>query len=249
MNQSSSKNSEWSKLLMRAALAMMILLILVFGTVSYVVVQAVNTARDIALMPQQVVNQLADAFSPKVNVSTVVRTAIGNVRTTPKLVVMTAEVDAEVIKSKTTEWGYFYWGNTQVTLRAHENRIQYVIETKKITPENLHYDARHKELRLKLPQPMVDPEVVDVQSDPRKIEVKTELGWAHFDKWSGKPLRQEAQQDLRQAVIGAGQSQLLREEARRAAQKELVQLLAPMADKLAPGVKLVIEFKEITEDP
>lgn len=225
-------------------LAIAVLLTLTCGMISFVIVKAIEAARDVAHTPQQVVANLARAFEPHVSVTTVIRTAIGEIHNHPKLVVMTAEVDAEVVKARGTDWGYIYWGTTMVTLRARENRIQFVVPTDKILAENFRYDSAAKELRVTIPPPMVDPEVVDVQSDPKKIDVKTDLGWAHFDKWSGEPLRQEARHDLRQAVIQAGRHQLLLTQARTNARGNMEKLLAPMAEHLAPGVKIKVVFTD-----
>lgn len=244
MNESSSSRPPRYGAAFKWAAILVLLLALTCGMISFVIIQAIDAARDLAATPQKVVNNLAKAFEPHVSITTVMRSAIGEIRHTPKLVVMTADVDAEVFKAKATDWGYVYWGTTTVTLRARDNRIQYVIPTENMTDENFVYVPATKELQVIVPPPRVDPDVVDVQSDPRKIDVKTELGWAHFDKWSGQPLRQEARQDLRQAVLGAGRHQLLLTQARINARQHVEKLLAPMAEHLAPGVKLRVLFSD-----
>lgn len=248
MKESSSTQSNRGGI-WKFALILLLLLAMTCGTIGYVIIQAINAARDIARTPQQVVANLAKAFEPRVSVTTIVRTAIGEIQNKPKLVVMTADVDAEVVKARGTEWGYMYWGTTTVTLRARENRVQYVIPTEKITAKDFYFDNPTRELRIIVPQPMVDPDVVDVQSDPKKIDVKTDLGWAHFDRWSGEPLRQEARHDLRQAVIGAGRHSLLLNQARNNARLQIEKLLSPMAEHLAPGVKISVVFADEQNHP
>lgn len=223
-----------------------ILLILVSacGGVGYFLfTRAAQTTETALRTPERLLSGLAAAFRPEVNSTTVIRTAIGKISHTPKLVVLTATIDAEVEKSSATNWGYVYWGMTQVRLRAHGNRVQYYIPVEGIKETDFTYDASSRTLSLMLPPPRLDEEMVDVQSDPRQIEVETGNGWAKFDRWSGEPLRAEARQDLRKAVLSVGNHELLQAKAQANAQAEMRKLLSPLAEQLQKGVKVQMVFR------
>ena len=101
----------------------------------------------------------------------------------------------------------------------------------------------HKRLTLRIPAPRLDEDLVEVQSDPGKIEFRTEVGWARFDSRSGQFLRDQAQKELRPAIVREGNSSLYIDKAKMNARESLKKLLEPMASKLKEDVELEVEFK------
>jgi Protein of unknown function (DUF4230) len=225
-----------------ATVAIVVLALVAIG-VYYGISAATSTTRQVLQAPAQLLTGLAAAFRPETTATTEIRAAIGKISTAPKFVCLTADIDAEIRKSSATNWGYLYWGTTRVALRAHNNKIQYFIPVSQIQESNFSYDEATQVVTLTMPAPRLDTEVVDVQSDPRQIEVETSNGWAKFDHWSGEPLREEAKQDLRQAVLSVAGHELLQAKARAAAQEQLQKLLSPLAAALKPGIKLQIAFQ------
>ena len=134
-------------------------------------------------------------------------------------------------------------GTTTVALRARDNRVQYYVPLTNITKGDFKYDETHKRLVFRVSSPVLDKDLVEVQSDPSKIEVRTDIGWARFDKFSGQFLREQAQRDLRPAVLEEGNNSLYIDKAKINARESLKKLLEPLASKLKDDVELEIDFK------
>jgi hypothetical protein len=196
-----------------------------------------------AHISRNVAEGLAQAFQPKVNANTVINTTLTRMADQSKLVVLSTHINVEITKSdEKVIWGVPL-GTTTVTLRANDNRVQYYVALTNITKADFKYDDVHKRLTLRVPHPVVDKDLVEVQSDPSKIEVRTDLGWARLDTRSGKFLREQAQRDLRPVIILEGKNSLYIDKAKTNARESLKKLLEPLATKLKDDVELEIEFK------
>lgn len=187
---------------------------------------------------------IAAAFKPTVNVNTTIHHAIGELKKEAKLVVLTAGVDVEVQKTseKAILWDYLQLGDTSVRLRAQDNKVQYYIPVAELSRENFEYDAESGAVCLHLPEPVLDTDFVDVQSDPDRYEVETEVGWGRLELYSGRYLEEEARRTLRGAVLEEGGSELLRERARKEAGQVVTAMLANLTAGLREDVAFRIEF-------
>lgn len=187
---------------------------------------------------------IAAAFKPNVNVSTTIHRSIDELKQEAKLVVLTAGVDVEV--SKTSEkrilWDYLQLGDTTVRLVVPDNKVQYYIPVAGLSHENFEYDAESGAVCLHLPEPVLDTEFVDVQSDPDLVQVETEVGWGRLDAYSGAYLEEEARKALRREVIEEGGSELLREKARKEAVSVVTAMLANLTAGLREDVAFRVEF-------
>jgi hypothetical protein len=88
--------------------------------------------------------------------------------------------------------------------------------------------------------------MVAIQTDPRFVDLKTDVGWARLDSKSGAYLRESAKTDLRKAVIDEGKRSLANdnmEDAQRNAERAIMRLFGPLKNDLREGVSLAIEFK------
>jgi hypothetical protein len=231
------------------AVVMLLILLGVIIAVTVLAVKAMRFASRLAETPARIaeapgkfVAGLAGAFGPTVTVNTLFASTIGQIHSHPKLVVLTAPIDAEVNKASNTTWAGINFGTTTVRIRAHGNKVQYYVPLQDLQTSNFVYDDTHKRLTVRVPAPVLDREVVDVQSDPAKIDIETSNGWAKLDSFSGAPLREEAKHDLRTAVLVAGSHELLEHEAERRGKEVLRNALRPIADALKPDVELDIEF-------
>ena len=197
-------------------------------------------------MPGEVVKGLAGAFQPHIDYKTEISGAIRDLKNNPKLVVMTATIDAQVHKSSSTSALWIYWGTTTVDVRVRENKVQFYVPLEDVGTASFEYDEVHKTLTAWTRAPVLDEDVVDVQTDPGKIEMRTENGWAKFDWFSGAPMREDARHELRNAVIQAtkqpAQYELLELKAKANAKENIRKLLEPMARTLRPGVRLEVDF-------
>ena len=195
---------------------------------------------------------LRGAFKRNVSISTVLTGSIRELRRTAKLVVCTATVDAEVMKSSSktaTIWGKtFDLGTTEVRLVARENKLQFYVPLARLDEGEARacfsYDHNSQTLIAALPAPRVDEEVVEVQSDPAKIEYWTKVGWARLDRRSGKFLREEARKDLRPAVINQGKQEILTDAVKQKSQEVVAAILEKhLRPYLAGGTRIVIRFQ------
>jgi len=189
-------------------------------------------------------DRLAGAFRPSVNVSTVVSSGIENVKQESKLVVMTAEVDVEIGKSseKRVLWETLKLGDTTVRLRVRDNKVQYVVPLKEFGLDDVEYHPEQKCLVVTVPPPLLDTEMVEVQSNPDNIDAETEVGWGRLEMYSGAFLMDEAKRALRDAVLREGASPLLREKAKAEAESAMRTLLKDWVPNLREDVTMRVEF-------
>ena len=197
-------------------------------------------------IPGDAIDKLGRAFAPHTDYRTETTSAIRELKNNPKLVVLTAVLDAEVHKSSSTSALWIYWGTTTVDVRARENKVQFYVPLDDVGTANFEYDDVHKILTVRIKPPILDEDVVDVQTDPNKVDIKTSNGWSKLDHFSGAPMREEALHELRSDVIQAAkqpaQYELLQLQAKANAKEHIRTLLAPLASTLKPDVKLEIEF-------
>ena len=190
-----------------------------------------------------ITSRLAQAFQPQVNVNTVIYTTLSNMVNQSKLVVLLTQINVDLTKSnEKVIWG-IPLGTTKVMLRALDNRVQYYIPLTNITPRDFKYDDVHKRLTLRVPSPRLDEELVEVQTDPSKIEFRTDVGWARLNTRSGQFLRDQAQRELRPAIVREGNNALYLDKAKTNARESLRKLLEPVASKLKEDVELDVQFK------
>ena len=174
---------------------------------------------------------------------TVIHSAMSGISKKPKLVVVTPELTVEIVKTKETRGFGIYWGTTTTMVRAHGNQCQYYVPVGAITDKNYTFDPDHKILTLRPPLPVLDEEMVDVQSDPKQIEVRTEAGWSSLKGWEGKKVEDEAKAELRPAVIEAGKAEQYQSMAREQGRKVVAALLEQtLRAVLRPDVKVEVEW-------
>lgn len=190
------------------------------------------------------IDRLQEAFHPSVSATTILNTTVTGISRKTKLVVFTVEITSEVTQEEESRWcyGIIYLGTTKVRIRASGNRGQYYIPTGDITVDRFEYDEGRGVLTFRVPHPVFDEEVVDVQSDPSKIEIETSVGWSSLDSFEGEEVRQKAKSKLRQAVIAEGRREIYQAAVRENARKGVLDFLEPLAKSLKDNVRLAVEF-------
>ena len=163
----------------------------------------------------------------------------------PKLVVLTPSLDVMLTRSSETRvlWGKLDLGTTIVRLEAHDNRVQYIVPLEELTESDLQYDAARNVLTVVAPAPRVDDMLVEVQSDPSKIEIETDNGWLKLDRYSGKPLREEAKAQLREAVLKQSDKPMINEQARASAAQAITALLRSPLANIPEDVSIEVKFR------
>lgn len=217
---------------------------LVYSVPAKVIETGGNAAASAIEQAGLISDRLAAAFRPTVNVSTIVSSGIENVKQESKLVVMTAEVDVEIGKSseKRILWESFKLGDTTVRLRVRDNKVQYVVPLKEFDMDDVAYNPEKQCLVIRVPAPRLDTEMVEVQSNPDKMDAETEVGWGRLEMFSGEFLMDEAKRALRDAVLREGAGPLLQEKAKTEAESAMRALLKDWVPNLREGVTMRVEF-------
>ena len=182
--------------------------------------------------------------------STRIEGLIASFHTRPKLVVLTAHLTTMVHREADTvtriPWTNFdlSLGNTVVDAVYIDNRIQYFVALDAIAANDIAYDAATKTLRVRIPRPALDPELIEVQRDHDKIFMRTENGWGKLDRYSGEPVRAEIERSIREYIrTQAENDPLLRTQAEQSARLTVQDFIQKSVTPIAPGVTVVAELK------
>jgi len=187
-------------------------------------------------------NTATKTLAPTYTSTTLIQTSVTRLQQEAKLVVLSADVTVEVTRtSSKIVWDMLDFGDTVATVRSRGNRAQYYVALDKISEKD--FQLSGGSLKVTVPEPRVDESIVEVQSDPERMEVKTDIGWGRLDKRSGELARMEAKKGLRQAVIAEAKTPVYVELARKNAREKLEGLLNPLVTQL--GVtNLTVEFRK-----
>ena len=192
---------------------------------------------------RETVTGLAAAFQPQSKFSTVLTGAIGRLNNNPKLVVLTADITATVIQEHATLFAGYTVGSATVEVSAPA-KIQYYVPVNLLSKKDFSFDAELKILTVTVPRPVLDTDVVAIDSDPDKLSVRTQFGLSPLSVFKGPGARIAALRHLKEAAIHQGEHELLRDKADKNAKEIVVKQLQPVAELLNDGVKLEVEFQK-----
>ena len=137
-------------------------------------------------------------FKTSVSYKTTILSSVQKARSESKLVVYTFDVNAEVVKSseKYKEVPLIDYpvdlGTTTVSLRTSGNRVQCYVPLGNVTASSFVADKQGNRLIIRIPKPVIDEDMVVIQTDPKFIELKTDVGWGRLNSRSGASLREAA---------------------------------------------------------
>lgn len=214
-----------------------LLLALVIVTGATVAMYSLNMVR-------QTTQNAIEAFQPQTKYVTILSGAIGKMNDTAKLVVLTVPVGVTVTQESTTTFAGFSVGSAkaEVTVPAV---IQYDLKIKDISMNDFYYDALNKRLVVSIPHPTIDTDIVEIESDPAKIKVRTELGWSPLSIFKGAAVREGAMKHLKESAIEIGRHELIQERADKNAKEVVGGFLGQVKDALqSDGVRVEVEFKK-----
>lgn len=197
-------------------------------------------------VPQAAAAKLADAFESKTSVATLLLPVLQEIKGNPKLVVMTTTLNVTVKKEniKPPARGALDLGTTGVTLRANGNGVQYFVPLASAGIDSFRFDPATKVLTVAFPPVQLDKAVVDLQTTPAMIDIRTDAGWARLDRYSGEDLLGQARQDILAAVFQEAGMPILMEKARESARKKLMKMLEPVQHSIGEDVKLEVRFED-----
>ena len=182
-------------------------------------------------------------------ITSTLTSALGDLQPQGGLLVGWREIDTLVKFDRETTFGPFGYnipvGSVHIVLDVPSNRAQYIIPSN--GPNDEHWNAEaisESVIMLTLPAPIVNKEVVEVQSDPGKIKVYIDNDWMEHLIPSGGDIDQ-AKKLLRQAVIETAQSKPalveVRIEARQVADKLFSELFTR---SLGRPVTVIVQFAD-----
>jgi len=187
------------------------------------------------LIIRNVTASASDLFRPSVSVTNVLHAAINNVQRESKLVVTSADLTPEVERKEVYYWWFIYMGTTAARVRAPGSRVQYVIPLEQFGTANIDLDRRQRVVRVYVPEPQLDESLVSVNLEA--IEEEKSSAWSRFNK---NEVAAEARKGLRAATIAAGSKDFIKAQIRESAKVSMAQLLMPLQESLAPGVRLEV---------
>ena len=193
--------------------AFTLVIIVLILTLGYLGISALETAENI-IRPER-----------KVTIDSIIYSTIGELKKESKIVVMTGEVNLSVKRSHTKFFSRLNLGTTAVEVLVPKNKVQYVIPTDAISQESFRWNDETGEVSIEIPTPVIDEEIVEIQSDPSLIKVRKEIGWGRLESRSGEFLERQIRQDLRSLVIEEGKgNKLMLEQAKKNAQEVIREL-------------------------
>jgi len=179
-------------------------------------------------------NLLNKIFISTTNITGITDTTIDKIKLEPKLVVLESEITVTSKRRSNKEWNIFghqlNLGETVVEMRVPGNKIQYIIHTDKIDKNRITYNKKDNTLTIYIPKPEVDNEIIEVQSDPTKIEIRTSIGWGRFNSYSGKYLEKEIRKNLRKEVYKKAREKSLQNKANQSA----IEIIKKLFEKALP---------------
>ncbi len=193
-----------------------------------------------------VMDRLEGALKPRITVQNIVASQVRKVSEESKLVVLTTELDATVSRTEDLRllWGYLNLGTSEATIQVRGNKVQYYIPLKGFSADNITYDKTRGRVVVRVPAPVLDRDIVEVQSDPEMVFIRKERGWARLPSTQER-LEDEARAMLRGEVLKAGDAPWLHEKARAEGKKVLATLFNDLALVLSDGVTLEFEYSEV----
>ncbi len=188
------------------------------------------------------IDALSMALKPSSEVNTIISHTIGSLSREKKLVVMTQNIDAEILREKPGRifFDYIPTGTARVRVKALDNRVQFYIPLDELGLEKFQYDQSAGTLKIFAPAVKIDRNMVFVQNDPAKLFVEAKGSWLPLIGPNVEELRNEVMADLKNEVVRAANNDLLWQEADRQAHKALEDFFQLLKSSLKDNVRLQI---------
>ncbi|MDT8391826.1 MAG: hypothetical protein RRC34_15095 [Lentisphaeria bacterium] len=197
----------------------------------------------VGAVPEKMVDKVGkiaeSVLKPNVHIEVFIDTAFEEMRKEAKIVVFSTGINVTERREskKRVLWDKLNLGTTVVELRVPDNRVQYIIPTSQISRDAFRWDQDTGRLIVDVPTPVVDEDIVEVQSDPSKIRVRKDVGWARLESRSGDYLEGRIRKDLRDIVIEEANNPLLLKEARENGERVLRSLFESLMPEDTPDFK------------
>lgn len=199
---------------------------------------------------EETMRRAIPSFSMQQSTTRQVITQLGELEVAARLVVATREIVAETTDEDVTKLAMSWLGSsaslplgrTVTRLRCSGNRVQYVVDISRLPEGAVTWRDGGVIMVVTLPEPTVDQEMVEVQSDPSKYDISVDKDWLHH-ALSSQASIDNAHRALREAVVAAGSQPAARAEAREEAKPFLEAVIRGLIPADAGVREVRVEFQ------
>ena len=181
-------------------------------------------------------------------------TALGELSEKPALRVATREIAVQVEVTAPTQKTWRPWivpigpgldvtiGQTKATVTSPSNTVQYIVP---IQRSNWRLEVEDGAAIVTLPPPSVDEAIVEVESDPAKLEIAIDRDWADH-VFGDDSAKNAALAAVRKAVVEQASSPVAMFEVREKCRKTVADMIAALIDPKHRPERIIVRW---TDDP
>ena len=185
-----------------------------------IVNKGVDGTADIA---KEIIDDMIDVFSPRINIETIIMSQIDSVRTESKVVVSMAFITTTYTTRREVEIFGVPNPNAKIEATYRNNKVQFIIRTDDISYD-YRYDRDSNILYFSIPEPTVDQDIVEVQTNPDMIIV--EINDNIFMPSAVEDMLHSMQRNIRAQILRVAEDDvLLRNDACSRAEEVFTELL------------------------
>ncbi len=177
-----------------------------------------------------------------------ISTHIGQLQGQNKLIVAESTLDVIIERSeedvlfKEVDWiPTISRGQSTVKLKLSGNKVQY-----KVLPADLKFDVEVgevlKKVTIRSKLPVLDEELVEVQSNPDKMQFEKDMGWSHLESGRGEEMLTHIKQTAREEIIKSGQTPPQMAFAEAKGKNSLRETFAPLLKAIDESIILEVEY-------
>lgn len=181
--------------------------------------------------------------------------ALGELAEKPALRVATREIAVQVEVEVPTEVTWRPWilpvgpgvdlevGRTKATVTAPSNTVQYVVPIDRSNPARITGPDPSGAVTVWLPPPVVDRSIVEVESDPAKIEIALDRDWADH-LFRSDDARNAALAAIRDSVVQQASSAVAMFEVREKSRKTVAEMIRALIDDKYRPDQIIVRWTD-----
>ena len=140
-----------------------------------------------------------------------------------KPVVLTQYITVELSQNEVATLCGITTGNADLRVTYKDNKVQYYVDLERLSDQDVQYDMDSRSINIYIASPKIDEDMVEVQSDPDKINIKDKTSWITYGIDLEK-MKVDIQKRVRKEVLEAGSHDMYKASARRNAKEKLYEL-------------------------
>lgn len=162
---------------------------------------------------------------------------ISSIRSEAKYVVASQSLTVTVERAEEYRgWWGFYLGTTTARIRVDDCRVQYIIPAEQVRADDFVFDRSSNTLKVTLPRPVLDQEMVDIPTDPTRWWTESSSGWSRFNK---AEVLEEARKAIRNETLVAAYKRGFDEATEAVAIKRLKEALRKFLKQTELNIEII----------